>query len=332
MSLLNQLFNRGVFGAKCKTCLTLAISRIKLLQNKRDLQLQHMRKEIAQFLQAGQEAIARIRVEHVIREQNIRGAFNILELFCEFVLARIPILENSKECPSELREAIASIIFAAPRCSDVPDLLQIRNLLSTKYGKEFVAAAAELRPDSGVNRAIIENLSVSSPSAELRIKVLKEIAQEYNLDWDSSTTEAELTKKHEDLLAGSKQACAEASLSQAPTRQSSIKSSTSNGANPTVSRDIKPGSQHVQAPSLVSNATLLGTNEIQPSVKNCTAAPVIDAQRETTARPSDVLERARAAIASAERASAAARAAAGLVNVNFGSMKLDGTSSQSFGS
>ena len=45
-----------------KTCLNLAISRIKLLQNKRDLQLKHMRKEIAQFLQAGQEAIARIRV------------------------------------------------------------------------------------------------------------------------------------------------------------------------------------------------------------------------------------------------------------------------------
>jgi vacuolar protein sorting-associated protein IST1 len=40
----------------------LAISRIKLLQNKRDLQLKHMRKEIAQFLQAGQEAMARIRV------------------------------------------------------------------------------------------------------------------------------------------------------------------------------------------------------------------------------------------------------------------------------
>lgn len=41
----------------------MAISRIKLLQNKRDMQLKHMRKEIAQFLQAGQEAIARIRVQ-----------------------------------------------------------------------------------------------------------------------------------------------------------------------------------------------------------------------------------------------------------------------------
>ncbi|MBA0828779.1 hypothetical protein Goarm_013417 [Gossypium armourianum] len=159
-----------------------------------------MRKEIAQFLQAGQEPIARIRVEHVIREQNIWAAYEILELFCEFVLARVPILESQKDCPPELREAVASIIFAAPRCSDVPDLLQIKNLFATKYGKEFVIAATELRPDSGVNRAIIEKLSVSAPSGEIRLKVLKEIAQEYSVEWDSSGTEAEFNKKYEDLL------------------------------------------------------------------------------------------------------------------------------------
>lgn len=90
-----------------------------------------MRKEIAQFLQAGQEAIARIRVpfliypvaimmvgwlglllwscsfclhfecifcqvEHVIREQNVWAAYEILEMFCEFVLARVPILESQR--------------------------------------------------------------------------------------------------------------------------------------------------------------------------------------------------------------------------------------------
>lgn len=45
-----------------KTCLNLAISWIKLLRNKREAQLKHMHKEISQFLQTGQEAIARIRV------------------------------------------------------------------------------------------------------------------------------------------------------------------------------------------------------------------------------------------------------------------------------
>ena len=47
---------------------------------------------------------------------------------------------------------------------------------------------------------IIEKLSINAPSGEVRLKVLKEIAQEYNLEWDSSSTEAELGKKHEDLL------------------------------------------------------------------------------------------------------------------------------------
>lgn len=60
----------------------------------------------------------------------------------------------NRECPPELREAISSIIFSAPRCSEVPDLLQIKNLFTAKYGKEFMAAASELRPDSGVNRTV----------------------------------------------------------------------------------------------------------------------------------------------------------------------------------
>jgi hypothetical protein len=51
-----------IFAFQSKTCLNLAISRMKLLQNKRDVQLKQMRKEIFQFLQAGQEPIARIRV------------------------------------------------------------------------------------------------------------------------------------------------------------------------------------------------------------------------------------------------------------------------------
>ncbi|KAL9275841.1 IST1-like protein [Drosera capensis] len=192
--MLNQLFNRGLLGAKCKTCLTLGIAGIKLLQNRRDVQ-------------TGQEAIARIR-----------AAYEIIETFCEFILARVPILESQRlasvtklkvvitvateyrlrECPPELLEAIASLMFAAPRCSDLTDLLQVKNLFAAKYGKEFVSCVSELRPrpDSGVNRTIIEKLSVSAPAPELRLKVLKDIAREYGVPWDPCQTEAELNKKH----------------------------------------------------------------------------------------------------------------------------------------
>lgn len=36
------------------------------------------------------------QVEHVIREQNTWAAYEILELFCEFILARVPIIENQR--------------------------------------------------------------------------------------------------------------------------------------------------------------------------------------------------------------------------------------------
>ncbi|XP_028768609.1 IST1 homolog [Neltuma alba] len=327
MSLLNQLFSRGVFGTRCKTCLNLAISRIKLLQNKRDLQLKQMRKEIAQFLQAGQEPIARIRVEHIIREQNTGAAYDILELFCEFVLARVPVIENQKECPQELREAIASIIFAAPRCSDVPDLLHVKNLFTTKYGKEFVSAASELRPDSGVNRTIIEKLSVHAPSGEAKLKVLREIAEEYNVAWDYSKTEAEFSKNHEDLLAGAKQVSGRAMASQNHSKSSSFTSAPSTMKHSQMPVHNKQAYEHLESRTPSNNKSYFNTHEIEPSPKNGDLHSD-DAKRETRSQSGDVLEKARAAIAAADRASAAARAAAALVHtIGFGPSKLEGRSS-----
>ncbi|KAL6538984.1 hypothetical protein OROMI_025310 [Orobanche minor] len=306
MSVLNQLFNRGLLGAKCKTCLTLAISRIKLLQNKRDVQLKLMRKEIVDFLQAGQEAIARIRVEHVIREQNTWEAYEILELFCELVLARLPILESQRECPTELREAVASIIFSAPRCSDIPDLLHVRNLFAVKYGKEFIAAASELRPDTSVNRTIIEKLSVSAPPPHLKLKVLKEIAREYNINWDSIATEAEFSKKPEDLLVnGPKQIAVYTDANSTP----KIPGVSSTMEHSSVSFNGEQVDRH-----LPSSASFVGPTSIEPSTKKRTVESITE-NKNVSLQPSDVLEMARNAIAAAERASTAARAASKLSGI-----------------
>ena len=44
--------------------------------------------------------------------------------------------------------------FAAPRCADLTELLQVQLLFAAKYGKEFVSAATELMPNCGVNRQV----------------------------------------------------------------------------------------------------------------------------------------------------------------------------------
>jgi len=79
----------------------------------------------------------------------------------------------------------------------------------------------------------------------------------------------------------------------------------------------------LEAPSPSNNNSLLNTNEIEHSHEN-NDVPAGDAKSEIRFQSSDVLEKARAAIASADRASAAARAAAALVQSNFGSLKLGG--------
>ncbi|KAF6175672.1 hypothetical protein GIB67_022674 [Kingdonia uniflora] len=106
------------------------------------------------------------------------------------------------ECPLDLKEAISSVCFAAPRCADLPELQQVQMLFASKYGREFIAAAAELMPDCGVNRQLIELLSIRAPSAEKKLKLLKEIAEEHEIDWDPSSSETEFFKPHEDLLNG----------------------------------------------------------------------------------------------------------------------------------
>ncbi|KAG9451173.1 hypothetical protein H6P81_011138 [Aristolochia fimbriata] len=200
--MFDGFLKKGFRGANCKTLLKLVIPRIKIMRNKREAQLKQMRRDIAKLLENGEEATARIRVEHIIREENMMAAQEIIELFCELIAARLPIIEMQRECPLDLKEAIASVCFAAPRCPDLVELPQIQMQFALKYGKEFVAAATELMPDCGVNRQVIELLSVRAPSPEIKLKLLKDIAEEHELDWDPAATEAEYFKQHEDLLNG----------------------------------------------------------------------------------------------------------------------------------
>ncbi|XAR58035.1 hypothetical protein NMG60_11026375 [Bertholletia excelsa] len=221
MKLGLSIFCRGFNSSKCKTMAKMAVARIKLLRNKREAVVKQMRRDIALLLQSGQDATARIRVEHVIREQNVMAANEFLELFCELIVARLTIIAKQRECPADLKEGIASLIFAAPRCSDIPELSAIRDIFEKKYGKDFVSAATELRPNAGVNRMLIEKLSVRTPTGPVKLKVMKEIAKEYQVAWDMTESEMELLKPPEELIEGPRAFVSAASLPLKPISQQS---------------------------------------------------------------------------------------------------------------
>ncbi|PNX97497.1 IST1-like protein [Trifolium pratense] len=125
-------------------------------------------------------------------------------------------------------------------------------------------------------------------------------------------------------VGGSKQVSVGAAVSHSPSKNSSNNSSAHITEHSIKSMHDKQEHVHVEASIPSNNNSWLNTNEIENNNNN---VHVKDAKSETIFNPSDILEKARAAIASADRATAAARAAASLVHTNFGSLKLEGESS-----
>ncbi|KAJ4846286.1 hypothetical protein Tsubulata_008808 [Turnera subulata] len=196
------MLHRSFKPAKCKTALKLAASRIKLLKNQKEAQVRKLRRELSQLLEAGQDQTARIRVEHVVREEKTTAAYDLIEIYCELIAARLPIIESQKTCPIDLKEAISSVIFASPRCADIPELMDVRKHFVAKYGKEFVNASVELRPDCGVSRLLVEKLSAKAPDGPTKIKILTAIAEEHNVKWEPKSFGEKDMKPPEDLLNG----------------------------------------------------------------------------------------------------------------------------------
>lgn len=130
--------------------------------------------------QQGKEESARIRVENIIRSDITTELLEVLELYCELLLARTGLLE-AKECDPGLEEAIKSIIYAAPR-TDVKELQQARALLVEKYGKDFALEAVD-NSDGKVAERVIKKLRVDPPEPELVTLYLKEIARTYGVNW-----------------------------------------------------------------------------------------------------------------------------------------------------
>jgi vacuolar protein sorting-associated protein IST1 len=83
--------------ARLKTNLRLALNRLKLLEKKKTELAQKARREIAEYLATGKEERARIRVEHIIREDYLVEA--MLEMYCDLLLARFGLLEQMKYVP-----------------------------------------------------------------------------------------------------------------------------------------------------------------------------------------------------------------------------------------
>ncbi|KAI8629459.1 DUF292-domain-containing protein [Xylariaceae sp. FL1651] len=172
--------------AKLKVQLKLSIARLRMVQQRDEAMGKTQRRAMAQLLELGKIESARIRTENIIRSDITTELHEILELYCELLLARAGLLE-SPTCDPGLEEAVKSIIYAAPK-TEIKELQQVRALLGEKFGKEFVLAAME-NSNGMVSEKVVKKLNVTPPKPELVQGYLEEIARAYGVNWPKGTRE-----------------------------------------------------------------------------------------------------------------------------------------------
>ncbi|XKL64690.1 hypothetical protein PGB90_004776 [Kerria lacca] len=197
------MFSSDTNHSKLKTNLRLAINRLKLLEKKKTELAQKSRKEIADYIAQGKYERAKIRVEHIIREDYMVEGLELIEMYCDLLLSRFGLIQQSKTVDPSLAEAISSLIWAAPRIeNDVTELKAISDLFLTKYGKKYIEAC-RLESVDTISEKLKHKIGVQPPPKILVEKYLIEIAKNYNISYEPDPQvmrEAEHNKGIDSLL------------------------------------------------------------------------------------------------------------------------------------
>ncbi|KAI0050630.1 DUF292-domain-containing protein [Auriscalpium vulgare] len=189
-------------ATKAKACRPLlSVQRLRTLQEKKEAQAKAARRDVATLLERGKTETARIRVENIINEDVYLELLELIELYCELLIARFGLVDqNTREPDPAVYEGVCCIIHAAPR-TELKELHILRDLLMHKYGRESSAAVMENR-DGCVSDRVMKKLSVEMPSAELVDAYLTEIAKGYGVRWTSPSMPAPGPSGGEDSTGG----------------------------------------------------------------------------------------------------------------------------------
>ncbi|GKV06586.1 hypothetical protein SLEP1_g18460 [Rubroshorea leprosula] len=182
--MLDGLLGRGYAG-KCKSLIKLTKSRIDVIRRKRNATQKFLKKDIADLLYNGLDINAYGRAEGFLVELNLSWCYDFIETCSDFVLKHLTVLQKLRDCPEDCREAVSSIMFAAARFSDLPELRDLRNMFHERYGNSL---------ELFVNQEFVENLASKPSTLEKRVMLMEQIALEFSIKWDSKDFEQRISK------------------------------------------------------------------------------------------------------------------------------------------
>lgn len=174
---------KSKFYSRCKSDIKQTRTRIELIKKKRNAMQKYLRNDIADLLKNGLDTNAYGRAEGFINELNRSSCFEFVDQCCVTIANNLGTVDKQRECPQECREAVASLMFAAARLAELPELRQLRTLFSERYTNSL---------DFYVDKQFMEKLKSSYPSKEMKLQLLQDVAAESGVDWSSKALENKL--------------------------------------------------------------------------------------------------------------------------------------------
>ncbi|GAB2219765.1 hypothetical protein Droror1_Dr00007402 [Drosera rotundifolia] len=174
--MLHGLLGRGAFYTKCKSLIKMTRTRIEAISRKRKATEKFLRKDIADLLACGLETNAYGRIGGLAAELVLTSCYVFIDYVCEIILKQLSVMQEHRECPEDCREAVASLMYAAARFSDLPELRDLRNVLQERYGSSL---------EFYVNQKLVENITPKPPSDEKKLQLMQDIASEFSIKWDA---------------------------------------------------------------------------------------------------------------------------------------------------
>ncbi|KAK3028346.1 hypothetical protein RJ639_037808, partial [Escallonia herrerae] len=172
-----------------KSALKMTKTRIEMVRRKRNAMQKYLKNDIADLLKNGLDVNAYSRdfskAEGLLVELNLSSCYEDIEQFCSCISSHLSTMNKQRECPEECREAVPSLMFAAARFADLPELRDLRNIFTEKYGKSL---------EPYVNQELVQKLKSAPPTKDMKLQLMQDIAQELGIDWDSKALEQKLYK------------------------------------------------------------------------------------------------------------------------------------------
>ncbi|CAJ1955216.1 unnamed protein product [Sphenostylis stenocarpa] len=169
------------FYSKCKSRLKLIKKRLESIRKRRKAVDKFLEEDIVDLLTNGFDYNAYGRqTAGLLGERNMSSCYELVAKFANCVSSHVGDLCKERDCPDECKEAIQSLIYAAARFSDLPELRELRTLFTEKFGNTL---------EPYICKEFVDKLSKVPPSKEMKFQLLHDIAQEFSIGWDSTALE-----------------------------------------------------------------------------------------------------------------------------------------------